>query len=258
MKEDQEQKRVVAIVPAAGLGKRFGTDINKPFQSLGGKPLIIWSLETLESVHEIEEIIPVLKVEDMEYGQKIFKKYNISKIRSIAPGGKERQDSVYNGLSLIKNKDCLVLIHDGVRPFIEKELIEKAIQKLLTSSASHPPNSGGFTDAKAIGIKGGIDGVVLGVPVKDTIKEAEDGIIKKTLKRGSLWAIQTPQIFPYDKMIHAYEKAMKEGFYSTDEAALIEKYGGKIMIVIGSYKNIKITTPEDMQIAEMFHLKERR
>jgi 2-C-methyl-D-erythritol 4-phosphate cytidylyltransferase len=258
MKEDQEQKRVVAIVPAAGLGKRFGTDINKPFQSLGGKPLIIWSLETLESVHEIEEIIPVLKVEDMEYGQKIFKKYNISKIRRIAPGGKERQDSVYNGLRLIKNKDCLVLIHDGVRPFIEKELIEKAIQKLLTPSASHPPNSGGFTDAKAIGIKGGIDGVVLGVPVKDTIKEAEDGIIKKTLKRGSLWAIQTPQIFPYDKMIHAYEKAMKEGFYSTDEAALIEKYGGKIMIVIGSYKNIKITTPEDMQIAEMFHLKERR
>lgn len=258
MKEDQEQKRVVAIVPAAGQGKRFGPDTNKPFQSLGGKPLIIWSLETLQSVHEIEEIIPVLKVEDMEYGQKIFKKYNISKIRRIAPGGKERQDSVYNGLRLIKNTDCLVLIHDGVRPFIEKELIEKAIQKLLTPSASHSPNSDGFTEAKANGIKGEIDGVVLGVPVKDTIKEAEDGIINKTLKRGSLWAIQTPQIFPYDKMIHAYEKAMEEGFYSTDEAALIEKYGGKIMIVIGSYKNIKITTPEDMQIAEIFHLKERR
>jgi 2-C-methyl-D-erythritol 4-phosphate cytidylyltransferase len=258
MKEDQEQKRVVAIVPAAGLGKRFGKDTNKPFQSLGGKPLIIWSLETLESVHEIEEIIPVLKVEDMEYGQKIFKKYNISKIRRIAPGGKERQDSVYNGLRLIKNTDCLVLIHDGVRPFIEKELIEKAIQKLLTPSVSTFPHSGGFTEAKATGVEGGIDGVVLGVPVKDTIKEAEGGIIKKTLKRGSLWAIQTPQIFPYDKMIHAYEKAMKEGFYSTDEAALIEKYGGKIMIVIGSYKNIKITTPEDMQIAEIFHLKERR
>jgi 2-C-methyl-D-erythritol 4-phosphate cytidylyltransferase len=258
MKEDREQKRVVAIVPAAGLGKRFGPDTNKPFKSLGGKPLIIWSLETLQSVHEIEEIIPVLKVEDMEYGQKIFKKYNISKIRSIAPGGKERQDSVYNGLRLIKNKDCLVLIHDGVRPFIERELIEKVIKELLTPSVSHFSHSGGFTEAKANGVEGGIDGVVLGVPVKDTIKEAEDGIIKKTLKRGSLWAIQTPQIFPYDKMIHAYEKAMKEGFYSTDEAALIEKYGGNIMIVIGSYKNIKITTPEDMQIAEIFHLKERR
>ena len=258
MKEDQEQKRVVAIVPAAGLGKRFGPDTNKPFQSLGGKPLIIWSLETLESVHEIEEIIPVLKVEDMEYGQKIFKKYNISKIMRIAPGGKERQDSVYNGLRLIKNTDCLVLIHDGVRPFIEKELIEKAIKEFLTPSVSPFLHSGGFTEAKANGVEGGIDGVVLGVPVKDTIKEAEDGIIKKTLKRGSLWAIQTPQIFPYDKMIHAYEKAIKEGFYSTDEAALIEKYGGKIMIVIGSYKNIKITTPEDMEIAEIFHLKQRR
>jgi 2-C-methyl-D-erythritol 4-phosphate cytidylyltransferase len=258
MKEDQEQKRVVAIVPAAGLGKRFGADTNKPFQSLGGKPLIVWALETLQSVREIEEIIPVLKVEDMEYGQKIFTKYNISKINRIAPGGKERQDSVYNGLRLIRNTDCLVLIHDGVRPFIEKELIEKAIKELLATSAYHSPNSGGLTEVKTDGIKGGIDGVVLGVPVKDTIKEAEDGIIKKTLKRGSLWAIQTPQIFPYDKMIHAYEKAMEEGFYSTDEAALIEKYGGKIQIVIGSYKNIKITTPEDMEIAEIFHLKQRR
>lgn len=258
MREDQEQKRVVAIVPAAGLGKRFGPDTNKPFQSLGGKPLIIWSLETLESVHEIEEIIPVLKVEDMVYGQKIFKKYNISKIRRIAPGGKERQDSVYNGLRLIKNTDSLVLIHDGVRPFIEKELIEKAIQELLTLSASPFPHSGGFTESKANGVEGEIEGVVLAVPVKDTIKEAEDGIIKKTLKRGSLWAVQTPQIFPYNKMIRAYEKAMQEGFYSTDEAALIEKYGGKIMIVIGSYKNIKITTPEDMEVAEIFHLKQRR
>ncbi len=94
------------------------------------------------------------------------------------------------------------------------------------------------------------DGVALGVPLKDTIKEAEDGIIKKTLRRDSLWAIQTPQIFPYKNILTAYERAMKEGFYSTDDAALIERYGGKIKVVMGSYKNIKITTPEDLAIAE--------
>ena len=235
MKETPKKNHVVAIVPSAGLGKRFGPGSNKPFQSLGGKSLIIRSLETLQSVPEVEEIIPVLKGEDMEYGQKIFEQFNLTKIKRIAPGGKERQDSVYKGLKLVEDKDSIVLIHDGVRPLIGKELIEKAIQELLLSSSEG---------------RGGIDGIVLGVPVKDTIKEAENGIIKKTLKRGSLWAIQTPQIFSYKKIIEAYEKAMKEGFYTTDDSALIEKYGGKIKVVMGSYRNIKITTPEDLEIAE--------
>jgi 2-C-methyl-D-erythritol 4-phosphate cytidylyltransferase len=123
MKGLQRQEKVVAVVPAAGLGKRFGTGINKPFQTLGGKPLIIWSLETLEAIDEIVEIIPVLKSEDMEYGVTIIEKAGLSKIKRIAQGGKERQDSVYNGLKLIEDKNCIILIHDGVRPFIERDLI---------------------------------------------------------------------------------------------------------------------------------------
>jgi len=227
--------KVIAIVPSAGLGRRFGSDANKPFQILGGKPLVVWALEALESVDAIEEIIPVLRKEDVERGIEVFRSYNISKTKRVAAGGKERQDSVYNGLKLIGDKNCIVLIHDGVRPFIEKDLIEKVIKELLK------------------GGKGGLksfDGVVLGVPVKDTIKEAESGIIKSTIRRDSLWAIQTPQVFPYKKISAAYKKSIKEGFYSTDDAALMERYGGKIKVIMGSYSNIKITTPDDLIFAE--------
>jgi len=238
------QEKVVAVVPAAGMGKRFDPGANKPFKSLMGKPVIVWSLETLESVVEVSEIIPVLKLEDMPYGKKLFEEYGLSKIKRIAPGGKERQDSVYNGLNLIDNRNCIVLIHDGVRPFIEKDLIEKAIKELLTPLAPEAEVKGGEEKFK------GFDGVAIGVPLKDTIKEAENRMIKKTLKRDSLWAIQTPQVFSYKNILAAYKRAMKERFYSTDDAALVEKYGGKIKIVMGSYKNIKITTPEDLAIAE--------
>jgi len=265
----QRKDKVIAIVPAAGLGKRFGPGTNKPFQSLSGKPIIVWPLEILDAVVEVAEIIPVLKMEDMEYGLKIFEKYGISKIKRIAPGGKERQDSVYNGLKLIEDKNCLVLIHDGVRPLIERDLIEKMIKELLTPSFKSPSaparrTAGGplFQRGERGDSKGfkGFDGVTLGIPLKDTIKEVQSSefrvqseiIIKKTLNRNVLWAIQTPQVFPYKNILTAYERAMKEGFYSTDDAALIERYGGKIKVVMGSYKNIKITTPEDLAIAEFF------
>lgn len=236
MKGLQRQVKVFAIVPAAGKGKRFGPSASKPFQNLISKPLIIWSLKALEDVIDIVEIIPVLKVEDMEYGRNVFEDYGLSKIKRIAPGGKERQDSVYNGLKLIENTNCIVLIHDGVRPLIDKSLIEGMIKQM----------------SWILQKKEQCDGIVLGVPLKDTIKVAEDGIVKKTLRRDSLWAIQTPQVFSYRNIFSAYERAMKEEFYSTDDTAIVERYGGKIKIVMGSYRNIKITTPEDLAIAEYF------
>jgi 2-C-methyl-D-erythritol 4-phosphate cytidylyltransferase len=238
VKEIHKHTKVIAIVPAAGMGKRFGPGTKKPFQNLSGKPLIVWSLEALESVSEIEEIIPVLMKEDMEYGRRVFEEYGLRKIKMIAPGGRERQDSVYNGLMLVDDKNSIVLIHDGVRPLIEKKLIEKGIMELRTSRET------------STGKGEGLDGIVLGVPVKDTIKELKAGFIRKTLKRESLWAIQTPQVFPLRKILNAYAKAAKENFYSTDDAALLERYGGKVRVVPGSYRNIKITTPEDLQIAE--------
>ncbi|NWF52107.1 MAG: 2-C-methyl-D-erythritol 4-phosphate cytidylyltransferase [Nitrospirae bacterium] len=218
-------RRVIAIVPSAGIGRRFGQ--KKPFHLLGGKPLIIRTIEVLESVNEIVEIIPVLRKEDIKRGIEVFKSYNISKTKRIATGGKERQDSVYNALKLINDENCIVLIHDGARPFVEKGLIEKAIKELK-----------------------GFDGVITGIPLNDTIKEVGEGIVRSTLKRDFLWAIQTPQVFSFKKLFDAYEMSIKDGFYSTDDSALVERYGGKIKVIFGSYRNIKITTPDDMIFAE--------
>lgn len=227
------KKSISVIVPAAGLGKRFGSGTNKPFHPLLDKPLLVWALELFELVEEIEEVIPVLKESDMAAGVGIFEKYNLSKIKRVAPGGDERQDSVYNGLRLLKEQNQLVLIHDGARPLINKETITTAIDNIT-----------------------GFDGVVVGVPVKDTIKEAAGDVVKMTLKRDSIWAIHTPQVFRYDTIIKAYDNAMAENFYSTDDSALVERIGGKVKIMMGSYENIKITTPEDMRMAE-FLLRQR-
>jgi 2-C-methyl-D-erythritol 4-phosphate cytidylyltransferase len=234
MTDSQKRNKVIAIVPAAGLGRRFGSGTNKPFQTLGGKPLIVWSLKALEAVEEICEIIPVLKSEDMEFVQRLLEEEGFSKIRRIAAGGKERQDSVHNGLQYIEDKNSIVLIHDGVRPLIGPHLVDELIKQM----------------SDAIRNKEECDGIIPGVPVKDTIKETGDGFVKKTLKRGSLWAVQTPQVFPYKKILRAYDKAAKEGYYATDDAALIERYGGTVKVITGSYTNIKITTPEDLVVAE--------
>ncbi len=232
---ERNVQHVIAVIPAAGLSKRFGEGINKPFLKLGGKPLIIWPLHILDSIPAIKEIIPVLKNEDMEYGREIFKRYRIKKIKKIAVGGKERQDSVYNGLKLIEEKNSIVVIHDGARPLIEKDLIESAIEEF-------------FSQDKGADLF--IDGIIFAVPPKDTIKEAKNGIVKKTLKRDNLWSVQTPQIFHYKTIFSVYTKAIKERFYSTDDAALVERYGGNVKVLMGSYRNIKITTPEDLYFAE--------
>ncbi len=225
-----KRDRVVAIVPAAGLGKRFGEEKNKPFYPLLKKPLIIWTLETLQGIEEIAEIIPVLKEDDLIVCGDLVEQYNITKVKRIVPGGQERQDSVYNALKILDDKTSVVLIHDGVRPLIEAGLIRKSLSELKDC-----------------------EGVVVGVPVKDTIKEVEsqDGlIVNKTLNRNILWAIQTPQVFFFEKIRDAYGKATVDKYYATDDAALIERYGGKVKVIMGSYRNIKITTPEDIDIAE--------
>lgn len=220
-------ERVAAIVPAAGHGKRFGPGTNKPFHMLLGKPLIVWTLDALQNIDEIDEIIPVLKESDMEIGVRVFESHNLTKVTRIAPGGKERQDSVYHGLKLIDGRADIVLIHDGCRPLIDREFVLSAINNIK-----------------------GFDGAIVAVPVKDTIKEAEDSIVKKTIKREALWQVQTPQVFQYASIMKAYEKAMAERFYSTDDSALVERLGGRVRIIMGSYDNVKVTTAEDIPIAE--------
>lgn len=224
------EQKIIAIVPSAGHGRRFGAHTNKLFLILKDKPLIAWTLIALNSVDEITEIIPVLNKEDMEAGIKLIERFSLSgKIKRIASGGTERQDSVLNGLRLVSDKTDIVLIHDGARPLVEESLIKNAISELE-----------------------GCDGVITAVPPKDTIKETNNNrVVIKTHNRRVLWSVQTPQVFPFKTLINAYEKAVADGFYSTDDSALVERIGGRIKVVMGSYRNIKVTTPEDIEIAEV-------
>lgn len=233
--------KTVAIVPAAGIGKRFGSAKSKLLHDIGGKPIIIRVLELLQGVAGIDEIVPVLKGDDLKNGAALIESYAIPKVKRIAPGGKERQDSVYHGINMLDDTTSVVVVHDGARPFADRDLFSAALAGLKEC-----------------------DGVVVGVPVKDTIKQvkrqksehrdrlAEEEVltVQKTLERSVLWAVQTPQVFDFRKLKAAHKKAQAEGFYATDDAALVEKYGGTIRIVMGSYGNIKITTPEDIYIAE--------
>ena len=229
-------RNITAIIPAAGLGKRFGGGTNKPFLTLGGLPLIIWALRALEEIDDITEMVPVFKSEEMAEGLDLIGRYGITKVKQVVPGGKERQDSVYNGLSSLDTKTDIVVIHDGVRPLVEKSLIKEAIRQI--------------DDA---------DGVIAAVPVKDTIKTVRaENIVQETLDRKSLWAVQTPQVFKYPLLTEAYRKAVSERFYSTDDSAIMERYGGKVKVIMGSYANIKITTPEDIDMAEIFLRKKEK
>jgi len=150
------------------------------------------------------------------------------KVSKVIAGGLKRQDSVWEGLKYLKSEDGLVMVHDGVRPFVSQEILEKSIQETSRSGAT-----------------------IASVPVKDTVKMAsEQGEVIETLDRNALWAVQTPQTFNYDILKSAYEKAFKDRFYGTDDATLVERLGVKVKIIPGSYENIKITTPEDLALGE--------
>ena len=214
------------IIVAAGSGSRMNMGINKQFIKLKDKEIIVYTLEKFYKHKNIDEIVVVVKEQEAEFFKKeIIDKYNFENIK-IAYGGKERQNSVYNGLKMLDKKCDIVLVHDGARPFISQQLIDKCIEEAKSHNA-----------------------VVVGVPVKDTIKVInEDNDIVDTPERSKLWAVQTPQTFNYDILVKSYEDAFKNKFYGTDDAMLVERIGYKVKMIEGSYNNIKITTQEDLNI----------
>ena len=214
------------VIVAAGTGSRMNMGINKQFIKLEGKEIIAYTIEKFYNNSNIEDIVVVVKEDESEFFKKeILDKYNFKNVK-IAYGGKERQDSVYNGLKLLDEKCDVVLIHDGARPFVSDKIIDKSIEEAKEHKA-----------------------IVVGVPVKDTIKVIDnDKNIVDTPNRSVLWAVQTPQTFDYNILIDAYKDAFKNKFYGTDDAMLVERIGYKVKMLEGSYKNIKITTQEDLNI----------
>ena len=220
-----------AVIVSAGKGHRFMETKKKQFHLLGEKPILAHTLEKFEACPLIHSILLVVGQEDMDYCLKeIIEKYKYQKISQIIPGGKQRQESVKNGIDALPNNVEVVVIHDGVRPFVTREMIEESIRSAIRFQA-----------------------VAFGLPVKDTIKMVNpDGTVLKTLERESLWQIQTPQTFRIALIKKAYHQATEDGFIGTDDASLIERLGERVHILPGSYNNIKITTPEDLILANLF------
>ena len=221
--------RVVALIPAAGRGRRMGSQKAKAFLPLGGIPLLTLTLQKFEACPQVDEILPLVPARDAPlWSEEILCRSGLKKVSRILPGGPERQDSVYGGLKAIEGQADFVIIHDGVRPFVSPELIERT----LLATRRH----------KA---------VVVALPAGDTIKKiSAEGEVLETLDRSRLWIIQTPQSFELGLIIKAHEMAREEGFYGTDDAVLVERLGIPVRVIEGSRFNFKITTPEDLILGE--------
>ena len=225
-------ERNTAIVLAAGQGKRMHSKVQKQFLVIQGYPVLYYSLRCFQESPLIQDIILVTGEESISYcKEEIVKKYGFTKVSAVIPGGKERYDSVYAGLC--ECRDCeYVLIHDGARPFVTEEILKRGLQKVKETGAC-----------------------VIGMPSKDTVKLSdEEGYVKETPNRKCVWTIQTPQIFLYSLIREAHDSIRQKDMSKiTDDAMVVEQEKGtKIRLVEGSYQNIKITTPEDLDVAETF------
>ncbi len=226
-----EKQKYAAIVLAAGSGKRMNSKVHKQYLIIQDRPVLYYSLKAFED-SAVDEIVLVVGKGEEEFCRKeIVDKYGISKVKAIVEGGKERYHSVFEGLKQTSDADY-VLIHDGARPFVNQDIIRRCMQEVQKYQAC-----------------------VVGMPVKDTIKIAdEEGYAKQTPDRKNVWMIQTPQTFSYALIYEAYEEMLKtEDTAITDDAMVLERIKGKkSKLIEGSYRNIKITTPEDLLIANVY------
>lgn len=220
---------ISAIILAGGKGKRMRSAISKQFIDIKGKPIIYYTLKKFSENKKIDNIIVVLPEDEVKYfKENILKKYEL-RINKIVICGKERQDSVYNALKSLKNSSTdIVLIHDGARPFISERIINEGIKFAEIYGAAAP-----------------------GVMPKDTIKvKNEKNFSVDTPNRANLVSIQTPQVFKFDEILECHEKIRYNGEKVTDDTMVVEKYGYSVYLYDGEYTNIKVTTPEDLILAE--------
>ncbi len=220
---------VTAIVPAAGAGIRFGGAVKKQFIALNGLPILSHTLRALAASKALASIIVVVPPGEELRGREALELARIDLETEVVPGGQARQDSVYIGLQRAKAETDLVLIHDGVRPFVSREVVLATVEAAKEWGAA-----------------------IAAVPVIDTIKRVDtDGFVVETLQRGQLWSVQTPQVFRYALLMQAHRAIRERGIVATDDAALVERIGGMVKVVRGSYENLKITSEEDLPLADL-------
>lgn len=223
MESRKAASRVGVVVAAAGSSQRMGSD--KVLMFLAGKPLLAWSLDVCQECQLVDQIVVVLSEKNLDPGRKLVAERGWSKVVSVCLGGERRQDSVRNGLASLQGCDWVV-VHDAARPFLTLELIRDGLEAAYLTGAA-----------------------VAAVPVKDTVKLGDDNLtVRETLNRQGLWMVQTPQIFRFDIIARAHEQISRD---ATDDASLVELMGYKVKLYMGSYNNIKITTPEDLAVAEV-------
>ncbi|MBM4159593.1 MAG: 2-C-methyl-D-erythritol 4-phosphate cytidylyltransferase [Ignavibacteria bacterium] len=226
----RNRPKVVVIVPAAGAGKRLGGSVKKQFLELRDRPILVHTLQRFEHCPDVDEIAIAVPEQSIAEMETLVSRYRIHKVSKITVGGERRQDSVYNVLKRLPLRQSdIVLVHDGVRPFVDSKRVSQLVRACKVYNAA-----------------------VLAVQPKDTIRRSAGGeFFDQTLDRNALWLIQTPQAFKASLLLKAFERARRDRFYSTDETALVERLGVKARIVEGSYDNIKITTPEDLELGKL-------
>lgn len=212
-----------AVIPAAGLGRRMDIDMNKVFIEIGGRPIIEMTVAEFQQDDRCDAIYLAARHEEVGYLRTMLEDYD--KVRGVVAGGDERQDSIYNVLKEIPSCDY-VFIHDGARPFISQEMLERVYDKVKASRA-----------------------VICGVRAKDTIKEIDGDRIVRTVPRKSLFIVHTPQAFEYDLIMTAYKNAAEKNLDVTDDAGMVEALGADVHITESNYDNIKVTTREDLEVA---------
>jgi len=219
--------KVSAIIPAAGQGTRMGSSTPKQFLLLNGQPILHHTLRAFETCGLVNSVTLVMPKNELEQARKRWlENYNI--VKNIVQGGKERQDSVHNGFKAIDADTDIVIVHDGVRPFVTPDMIGRSIEEAQKFGAA-----------------------ITAIPVNDTIKQTDsEDFVTRTVDRNGLWRVQTPQAFQYAILAEAFQKAMNDSYYGTDEGSLLEYAGKKLKIIEGSELNIKITRPEDLILGE--------
>ena len=223
------QKRIAGLIPAAGSGVRMGGHIAKAFLKLDGREILALTLDIFERCTIIDEVWVIVAAPNLSAcRQNIIERYGFSKVRDVVAGGASRQESVWRGLQRLDVAVDLVVVHDGVRPFVT----ELMLQETLNCAAQH-------------------GAAVAAVPLRDTLKRvAEGGEVEATVPRDNLWRAQTPQAFQRHLLMTAYQRAWEQGLCATDDANLVESMGHPVKVISGLESNLKITTPEDLILSE--------